>query len=548
MIRRMLYACCCAASLVGLGQIAAIKEKLLSKTETEETAIWLCDTALTFKNNNPAITLQLSKLALEKAHAWGSNLAKAKANHVLGISYWSQGLHELALAAYLEALKDYESLGSSEGIAAIEINIATIYDHIGQSEKAKVHLQESIEIMRSVGDTINLGRALNNLAIVYGNLNRIDSAMFLFRECMKIKESQGDSIGIANVFNNIADVYLTSGEDAALKAKNVQIAYDYLTSSLLYLQEGVDNNLLSIIYGNLGKSLINLNQVQKAKTYLEKGLILAGEIESKHSQQLIYGYLSQLHSAQEDYKKALEYTNKEVALDKEQRSIEVSKQINKLNIQYETEKKERQLAELEKQQAIDLGIRNMLLISVTSICLIAFLLLSYARHKRKKDRLISQLKLKALTERINAKNKEISSYTVSFLQKNQLMEELKEQINELKKSGDMSTNKELTRINKLVDSNFRSDEEWKNFQLTFDQMHDDFFKELKRNYPSISNAELKLCALLRLNMNLKESAKILGIEPDSVKTSRYRLRKKIGLKTEDNLNDFFLHFESKQTD
>ena len=150
-----------------------------------------------------------------------------------------------------------------------------------------------------------------------------------------------------------------------------------------------------------------------------------------------------------------------------------------------------------------------------------------------------------MSNEVTAKNKEIASFTMSFLQKNQLMEELKEQINELKKTSDISTNKELSRINRIVDNTFKSDEERKTFQITFDQMHDGFFKDLKQAFPDVSNAELKLCALLRLNMNLKESAKILGIAVDSVKTARYRLRKKLGLKTEDNLVDFLIQFENK---
>ena len=547
MIRRMLCVCCYSICLVGLAQMEQVIEKFNSRPEKEETAIWLCDTALTFKNNDPSITQQLAELALEKAHAWNSTLGIAKANHVIGIAHWSRGFHESAIDAYLKALAHYENLGFDKGIATIKVNIATIYDSIGQPYKGKNYLLEGIDIIRSLGDTINLGRALNNLAIMYGNLSEIDSAIFYFKECLWIKKHQGDSIGIAHVFNNIADLYLTPYTDTYREKEKAQAAHDYLIESLQFIREGSDNHLLSIIYANLGKSLMNLNQMKEAKTYLEMGLVLANEIESRYSQQLIYGYLSQLHEAQGDYKKALEYTTKEVALYKEQRSMGVSKQINKLNIQFETEKEERLLAEFEKQQAINAGIRNILLISIVLVCLIAFLLLSYVRQKQRKDELISQLKLKALSERIDAKNKEISSYTINFLQKNQLMSELKEQINELKRSGNMSTNKELTRINKLVDTSFRSDEEWKNFRLTFNQMHDDFFKELKKAYPSLSNPELKLCALLRLNMNLKESAKILSIQPGSVKTARYRLRKKFNLKKEEKLNNFLHQFEGKQT-
>ncbi|MEO9484402.1 MAG: hypothetical protein ABJG47_13180 [Ekhidna sp.] len=124
-----------------------------------------------------------------------------------------------------------------------------------------------------------------------------------------------------------------------------------------------------------------------------------------------------------------------------------------------------------------------------------------------------------------------------------MIDELKGQINELKKHADSATNKQLTHINRIIDKTFRVDEEWEAFNVTFDQMHDGFFRKLRKYYPSISNSELRLCALLRLNKNLKEAAELLGISPDSVKTARYRLRKKLGLKTEDNLIDFLLQFD-----
>jgi len=51
--------------------------------------------------------------------------------------------------------------------------------------------------------------------------------------------------------------------------------------------------------------------------------------------------------------------------------------------------------------------------------------------------------------------------------------------------------------------------------------------------------------IIRLNLNLKESAPILGISPTSVKTARYRLRKKLGLSTEENLVDFLIQIDQK---
>ena len=51
---------------------------------------------------------------------------------------------------------------------------------------------------------------------------------------------------------------------------------------------------------------------------------------------------------------------------------------------------------------------------------------------------------------------------------------------------------------------------------------------------------LKLCALIRLNLNIKESADILALKPESIKTSRHRLRKKLNMKGEDRIYDFLI--------
>ncbi len=68
---------------------------------------------------------------------------------------------------------------------------------------------------------------------------------------------------------------------------------------------------------------------------------------------------------------------------------------------------------------------------------------------------------------------------------------------------------------------------------------------LKDRYPDLTPNEMRLSALVKLNLTIKEMAAILGISPDSVKTARYRLRKKLELNTEENLTDFMLQLEKE---
>jgi len=49
--------------------------------------------------------------------------------------------------------------------------------------------------------------------------------------------------------------------------------------------------------------------------------------------------------------------------------------------------------------------------------------------------------------------------------------------------------------------------------------------------------DLKLAAFSALNLDIKQIARILGIKPESVKQSRWRLRRKLGLTPEQNLDE-----------
>lgn len=532
-------------TFVSNAQLNEIRELLKDKPPTEETATWLCDTAFTFYRNDPKLTQQIAELALEKAIEWDADTSRAKANHVIGISYWARDVYDSAITHYLEAVKYYEQIGLQRGVATINMNIGVIYDDLGEPERGKPYQLRSLEDFKELNDSINLGRGLNNLGVLYSNIDQPDSAIYYFRECMKIRMALNDSIGVARILNNIADAKMSNIDTIEFRKVAYESAYEDLTESLNYLKEGEDANLMATILSNLGFALIKLDRIEEAEPYLKQSEELAIEVDSKIRLQQIYTYYANLYTEKNDYKQALDYYIKSTKLDKEQRNAEVRSQIDLLNIKYETERRERELAELEREKAEERGIRNAVIISGSSVIIIIVLLLFNVLSKRRRDRQLAELKMQKLNEQIDLKNKEISSYTLSFIQKNQLMDELKGQINELKKQSDTDTNRQLTRINKIVDETFRSDEEWKTFQITFDQMHDGFFAVLKEQYPDLGNAELKLCALLRLNMNLKESARILGISPDSVKTARYRLRKKLGLKTEDNLVNFLIMFEQE---
>ncbi len=80
--------------------------------------------------------------------------------------------------------------------------------------------------------------------------------------------------------------------------------------------------------------------------------------------------------------------------------------------------------------------------------------------------------------------------------------------------------------------------------MYFEKVNSSFFQRLKNQFPDLTQSDLKLCALISLNLSMKEMAELMGISPESVKMARHRLRKKLNLVTEENLTEFLASFKT----
>ncbi|MEZ4989852.1 MAG: helix-turn-helix transcriptional regulator [Saprospiraceae bacterium] len=72
-------------------------------------------------------------------------------------------------------------------------------------------------------------------------------------------------------------------------------------------------------------------------------------------------------------------------------------------------------------------------------------------------------------------------------------------------------------------------------------MHKDFNVRVAHLYPDITPNEYRLMAFIRMNLSSKEIASILNISIPGIKKARQRLRKKMGLATQDSLETAILN-------
>jgi DNA-binding CsgD family transcriptional regulator len=136
---------------------------------------------------------------------------------------------------------------------------------------------------------------------------------------------------------------------------------------------------------------------------------------------------------------------------------------------------------------------------------------------------------------------------MNLIHKNDLLLKLKGEVEKLKdevrqrQTIDQATG-HINQLVKLIDSNISSRQDWKVFEKNFNKVHEQFFKRLLSQYDGLTPDDMRLAAYLRMNLSSKEVAKLLNITVRGVELKRYRLRKRLNLEQEANLNEFMMAF------
>ncbi|MDR3185131.1 MAG: hypothetical protein LBT49_06990 [Prevotellaceae bacterium] len=156
-----------------------------------------------------------------------------------------------------------------------------------------------------------------------------------------------------------------------------------------------------------------------------------------------------------------------------------------------------------------------------------------ARQEQK----IIRLKNEKLEAEVLFKAKELAVSAMAITQKNNVLLTLRQ---ELQKEDSA---KNIKNIVKLINKNLSSEKDWEVFEANFDLIHNRFFRNLKERSAQLTPRDLKLCAYLRLNLTTKEIAQLTGNSVRGVEVARFRLRKKLQLDPEQNLNEFMLEFK-----
>ena len=507
--------------------------------------------------------------SLKISNKQGKSFSSADILNSLAAIDYNEGKYDQALAKYDKALLIYKD-ASMYDFAITNGDRANIYINKGFYKIALQETLKSLKILDTVHDKPwRAADAQRQVGYIEFLRDNYDSALSYFKKAAKVYKEQEDNIYLSSIYDDIGNTffYLKKNDSALyylqkglVLAKDNQVSKNEgnLLSNLgkVYTQMGdynsalehleraleihVDNNFKTNTLWTqnyIGNAYIQMNRPERAVPFLTKTIVSAKDDGSINELRAAYKYrfeafkqIGNLENAIEDQ---LEFQKLSDSIFNEKSA----QQIEELRIIYETEKKEQQITLQQneitvlQQQASISNLQKLLLGFGLLLSLIGF----YAIRQKMKRNRIAKEKVDA---ELAFKKKELTTHALNLARKNETLENLKVKALELKKRETGVTG--YNQLIRSINFNLQDDNNWENFSRYFEEVHKDFNRKVKTKYPEVTSNELRLLALLKMNLSSKEIASILSVSPEGIKKARYRLRKKLDIATEDSLQDLVL--------
>ncbi|MFD0766801.1 tetratricopeptide repeat protein [Mucilaginibacter lutimaris] len=490
-------------------------------------------------------------IILKKLHAQAIDrndpLTEGVCLQQMGQICYNQGHYAQALEFYLHADKIFSAGKNPDRLAANTGEIGVLYYYNKQLDRSRAMYNKALAIYRQTNNLKGRAQILGNIGHLYEKSKQYDSAFYYQNLALKNFTKANYKQGAAKIYENLGSIY----EDLA----KYDSAYVNFNRSLrLYQEEHNDIGTIEVI-NNLGDILRKTGKYAESIVESRKAMAMAQQT----------GNVYQLASCSKDLGKAYELMNR---MDSAYHYAELSRKyslevyskdgVNQtafLQVLYDINKKSDEINRLNNIRKINRIITVAVVVVVVLLVILALVIFSRQRFKIK-DQLalakqkeaeheLMQLELKnqhleeeSLKQQLDVKSRELSTHTLNLIKNNQFLEHLRGSLQAMVKDDKRDQKKQMQQLIMQINESFNHEQHWKEFTTAFEQVHQQFFDNIKKYSSELTSADMRLIALLRINLDSNDIATLLGISTDSLRVSRYRLRKKLNIPQGDNLTAF----------
>lgn len=421
----------------------------------------------------------------------------AKTLNKTGEAYYYSKQYGVSRTKFQEALTLYKKLNYTKGIAESYGLIGQTYEKSGDYVQAMKYQQLALSAFHKMKDKTGIAKIYENLGSIYEDEPQLDSALKYYSLALNLNKANANEPAQIEIINNIGDVYRKTGR--------YEEALGYTRKAAQMALAMNDQYQLSSAYRDLSKNFALMKRYDSAYHYSELGRNIFLRIFT-------------------------EDTNKQMAL---------------LQTLFEIQQKDNAITGFEKEKKANQFITIATILIVILLGLLAASVISRQRLKIRNEQQLNEqnhalyrAQKDAIEAELELKGKELTSNTLHVIQSNQFLEELRTELEEMIKDDKRDQKKRLQQIVTKINQSTSRDKHWKEFSNLFEQIHHTFFDNLKKYSEELTASDLRLVALIKMNLNSKDMATLFGISQDSLRVARYRLRKKLSIPQGENLSTF----------
>ena len=398
------------------------------------------------------------------------------------------GDYPRAISYYLQVLANSKSKGddNATGVALSELGV--LYGHLEDYDAAFDSFERSVALFRATGNRYLEVKALTNLGNIHYWRGELDQALEYAMTGLIVYEVINDISGTATTLIMVGNIYESQGD--------FNVALDYQLQAWATLENLPPSPLHIAALLGIGRLYRAIGRNNDARDAMEQALTMAGEDGDRSLRYQAHYALSIIWEDLGDLTRALRHHRRYAELRNELLSEEKGRELRDLHVQYEVEK---------------------------------------AEHDR--DRYKGRVE--QVERELREKQGEITALTLALVEKTEFIEAVRREIGEVERHADSSTRGMIAGLLTVVKGGgAEAPDNWAAFEAQFQQLHRDFIQVISKRYPELTPTELKICALLRLNLPSKEVALMLHMSARTVESHRYWIRKKLGLAERVNLKSF----------
>ncbi|MCI5055948.1 MAG: hypothetical protein MRY83_07550 [Flavobacteriales bacterium] len=433
-----------------------------------------------------------------------------------------------AIKHHNQAIEIYKKIGDARGEGLAMNMIGNIYLEQKEDAIGEEYYRRVLSVTKNIPDS-NLFKLIvwNNLASMLAKSDNIDSTVYYNKKSLNILLSDSNLLKkkyrLPLSYTNLSSAYMLADDyDKAVPLiyKSLSLLAEIGDDRQKLRLRAINHLNLAIYHSKKGETAIAEQYFDSSyKSNAENGFndIQETVFENQYEHYKTYGKFDLALAAHENF---LMY--KDSSASKIQNQL-----VQDLKVKHQSEKKEAEIARLTEDQKIKSILIGGLVVIILLMILFVVNLVSRLRQRR-------TLQI-AMSDKIDAQNKELTSMSLFLSEKQSIYEELSEKLNKIKADANYDNILEMGRSMK---KKLKTEQGWDQFTRNFTRVHPQFIDQLGENFEKLTTNDKKLCAFIKMHMGNKDIASILNINVNSVKQSKTRLKKKLGLEAKDDLNSF----------